>query len=201
MADPLETPCRPHPRPHPPLPGLHRCRQRQPHRRARPVLRLPRPQRRRQIHHHQDAHRPARPHIRLHLTSSARTSPATPSSSSARSASSPKASRSSAASPRPSTSPSSAACTASTPTTTRQRSEELLDFMSLTRESKKLVTDYSHGMQKKLALAAAVIHGPKVLFLDEPFEGVDAIAARHPQIHAPGHDRPRRNHLPHLARA
>src|SRR6185295_13610268 len=40
-----------------------------------------------------------------------------------------------------------------------------------------LVTDYSHGMQKKLAMAAAVIHGPKVLFLDEPFEGVDAIAA------------------------
>src|SRR5713226_7463790 len=37
--------------------------------------------------------------------------------------------------------------------------------------------DYSHGMQKKLALAAAVIHGPKILFLDEPFEGVDAIAA------------------------
>ncbi len=32
-------------------------------------------------------------------------------------------------------------------------------------------------MQKKLALAAAVIHGPKVLFLDEPFEGVDAIAS------------------------
>jgi ABC-2 type transport system ATP-binding protein len=32
-------------------------------------------------------------------------------------------------------------------------------------------------MQKKLAMAAAVIHGPKVLFLDEPFEGVDAIAA------------------------
>ena len=32
-------------------------------------------------------------------------------------------------------------------------------------------------MQKKLALAAAVIHGPKVLFLDEPFEGVDALAA------------------------
>ena len=40
-----------------------------------------------------------------------------------------------------------------------------------------MVTDYSHGMQKKLALAAAVIHGPRVLFLDEPFEGVDAIAA------------------------
>ncbi len=62
-------------------------------------------------------------------------------------------------------------------TTTKQRSEELLDFMSLTPDSKKLVTDFSHGMQKKLALAAAVIHGPKVLFLDEPFEGVDAIAS------------------------
>jgi ABC-2 type transport system ATP-binding protein len=61
--------------------------------------------------------------------------------------------------------------------TTAQRSEELLDFMSLAGESKKLITDFSHGMQKKLALAAAVIHGPKILFLDEPFEGVDAIAA------------------------
>lgn len=61
--------------------------------------------------------------------------------------------------------------------TTRQRTEELLEFMSLTRDPKKLISDYSHGMQKKLALAAAVIHGPKVLFLDEPFEGVDAVAA------------------------
>jgi ABC-2 type transport system ATP-binding protein len=61
--------------------------------------------------------------------------------------------------------------------TTNHRTEELLDFMHLADESRKLVTDFSHGMQKKLALAAAVIHGPKVLFLDEPFEGVDAIAA------------------------
>jgi ABC-2 type transport system ATP-binding protein len=61
--------------------------------------------------------------------------------------------------------------------TTNQRTEELLEFMQLANETKKLVTDFSHGMQKKLALAAAVIHGPKVLFLDEPFEGVDAIAA------------------------
>jgi len=61
--------------------------------------------------------------------------------------------------------------------TTAERTEELLDFMSLAGENKKLITDFSHGMQKKLALAAAVIHGPKILFLDEPFEGVDAIAA------------------------
>ena len=61
--------------------------------------------------------------------------------------------------------------------TTTQRTAELLEFMGLANEQKKLIADYSHGMGKKLALAAAVIHGPKVLFLDEPFEGVDAIAA------------------------
>jgi len=61
--------------------------------------------------------------------------------------------------------------------TTAQRTEELLEFMQLANQGRKLVTDFSHGMQKKLSLAAAVIHGPKVLFLDEPFEGVDAIAA------------------------
>lgn len=61
--------------------------------------------------------------------------------------------------------------------TTRQRTEELLQFMDLASDRRKLITDFSHGMQKKLALAAAVIHAPSVLFLDEPFEGVDAIAA------------------------
>jgi ABC-2 type transport system ATP-binding protein len=61
--------------------------------------------------------------------------------------------------------------------TTNLRTQELLEFMNLAQERKKLITDFSHGMQKKLALAAAVIHGPKVLFLDEPFEGVDALAA------------------------
>lgn len=61
--------------------------------------------------------------------------------------------------------------------TVNRRTEELLEFMQLANERRKLITDFSHGMQKKLALAAAVIHGPRVLFLDEPFEGVDAIAA------------------------
>jgi ABC-2 type transport system ATP-binding protein len=61
--------------------------------------------------------------------------------------------------------------------TTAARTTELLEFMSLAGETKKLITDFSHGMQKKLALAAAVIHGPRILFLDEPFEGVDAIAS------------------------
>src|ERR1700734_2962009 len=61
--------------------------------------------------------------------------------------------------------------------TTANRTTELLEFMGLANETRKLITDFSHGMQKKLALAAAVIHGPKILFLDEPFEGVDAIAS------------------------
>jgi ABC-2 type transport system ATP-binding protein len=61
--------------------------------------------------------------------------------------------------------------------TAAERTDELLEFMSLADRPKTLIVDYSHGMKKKLALAAAVIHGPKVLFLDEPFEGVDAIAA------------------------
>jgi len=61
--------------------------------------------------------------------------------------------------------------------TTNSRTDELLDFMDLGCNPNKLISNFSHGMQKKLALAAAVIHGPKVLFLDEPFEGVDAIAS------------------------
>jgi ABC-2 type transport system ATP-binding protein len=61
--------------------------------------------------------------------------------------------------------------------TAGKRTAELLDFMQLADQPRALVTDYSHGMQKKLAMAGAVIHGPRVLFLDEPFEGVDAIAS------------------------
>ncbi len=61
--------------------------------------------------------------------------------------------------------------------TAAKRAAELLDFMQLSDQPKKLIADYSHGMQKKLAMAAAVIHTPKILFLDEPFEGVDAIAS------------------------
>jgi ABC-2 type transport system ATP-binding protein len=58
------------------------------------------------------------------------------------------------------------------------RSRELLDLMELAGEPRKLVVEYSHGMKKKLALACALIHRPEILFLDEPFEGVDAIASR-----------------------
>jgi len=58
------------------------------------------------------------------------------------------------------------------------RRNELLDILDLTGDAGKLVADYSSGMRKKVALAAAIIHRPEVLFLDEPFEGVDAVSAR-----------------------
>ncbi|MFN2548226.1 MAG: ABC transporter ATP-binding protein [Myxococcales bacterium] len=57
-----------------------------------------------------------------------------------------------------------------------RRADELLEAMELAGDARKLVADYSFGMRKKLALAAALIHGPELLFLDEPFEGIDAVA-------------------------
>ena len=58
------------------------------------------------------------------------------------------------------------------------RAAELLAVMSLEGSASELVADYSHGMRKKISLAAALLPAPKLLFLDEPFEGVDAISAR-----------------------
>lgn len=60
----------------------------------------------------------------------------------------------------------------------RQRRRELIELLDLEEDQGRLIRDYSRGMRKKIALAAAVIHAPPVLFLDEPFEGVDAISAR-----------------------
>ena len=64
------------------------------------------------------------------------------------------------------------------PATVRERCGELLTMMGLENEEKKLTVEYSHGMKKKLALAAALLPGPDLLFLDEPFEGVDAVSSR-----------------------
>jgi len=61
--------------------------------------------------------------------------------------------------------------------TIRERIGELLALLGLEGEEKKLSLEYSHGMKKKLALAAALIANPDLLFLDEPFEGVDAITS------------------------
>ena len=58
------------------------------------------------------------------------------------------------------------------------RRAELLHMLDLESAGSKLIGDYSRGMRKKIALGAAIIHKPPVLFLDEPFEGVDAVSAR-----------------------
>jgi ABC-2 type transport system ATP-binding protein len=57
-----------------------------------------------------------------------------------------------------------------------RRADELLAALELVPDAGKLVQEYSHGMKKKLALGCALIHGPELLFLDEPFEGIDAVA-------------------------
>jgi ABC-2 type transport system ATP-binding protein len=62
--------------------------------------------------------------------------------------------------------------------TTAARSKDLLDLMDLQAAANTLVTDFSHGMRKKLSLAAALLPAPRLLFLDEPFEGIDAVASR-----------------------
>ena len=62
--------------------------------------------------------------------------------------------------------------------TIRGRIDELLPLLGLENEEKKLTLEYSHGMKKKLALAAALLPNPDLLFLDEPFEGVDAVTSR-----------------------
>lgn len=62
--------------------------------------------------------------------------------------------------------------------TIRGRIDELLSLLDLEGEEKKLAMEYSHGMKKKLALAAALLPNPDLLFLDEPFEGVDAVTSR-----------------------
>ncbi len=59
-----------------------------------------------------------------------------------------------------------------------RRSEDLLTVLTLADDADKLIVDYSVGMRKKIALAAALIHRPQVLFLDEPFEGIDPISSR-----------------------
>jgi ABC-2 type transport system ATP-binding protein len=62
--------------------------------------------------------------------------------------------------------------------TARSRATDLLGLMELKSAGGTLVADFSHGMRKKLSLAAALLPGPRLLFLDEPFEGIDAVASR-----------------------
>jgi ABC-2 type transport system ATP-binding protein len=60
----------------------------------------------------------------------------------------------------------------------RRRTDSLLDLMEMSDAGGKLIVDFSMGMKKKVALAGALIHEPRVLFLDEPFNGIDPLSAR-----------------------
>jgi ABC-2 type transport system ATP-binding protein len=62
--------------------------------------------------------------------------------------------------------------------TTRARATELLDLMQMSDDRDRMLVDNSMGMRKKTLLACALIHGPRVLFLDEPFNGIDAITTQ-----------------------
>jgi ABC-2 type transport system ATP-binding protein len=64
------------------------------------------------------------------------------------------------------------------PEVVAERSAELFDTLQLATDADRQIAGYSHGMRKKTALAAAVLHRPRLLLLDEPFEGVDPLSAR-----------------------
>ena len=65
-----------------------------------------------------------------------------------------------------------------TRTETERRAEELLVYLDLWQGRHTYVDEASSGMRKKCALAAALLHNPQVLFLDEPFEGIDPVSSR-----------------------
>ena len=60
----------------------------------------------------------------------------------------------------------------------RERSAELMELFELSGNTRKLINEYSKGMRKRVAMAAALIHRPQLYLMDEPFEGVDAVGAR-----------------------
>jgi ABC-2 type transport system ATP-binding protein len=64
------------------------------------------------------------------------------------------------------------------PATVERRRDDLLVALDLIALGRTLVTDFSAGMTKKIALACALVHAPRVLVLDEPFEAVDPISAK-----------------------
>jgi ABC-2 type transport system ATP-binding protein len=64
------------------------------------------------------------------------------------------------------------------PTLARERTRELLALFEMDGHDQKLIAEYSKGMRKRVAMAAALIHSPQLFLLDEPFEGVDAVGAR-----------------------
>jgi ABC-2 type transport system ATP-binding protein len=63
-------------------------------------------------------------------------------------------------------------------TVARERARELMELFELDSKSRKVIGEYSKGMRKRVAMAASLIHRPRLFLMDEPFEGVDAVGAR-----------------------
>jgi ABC-2 type transport system ATP-binding protein len=63
-------------------------------------------------------------------------------------------------------------------TVARERAGELMALFELQGNERKLISEYSKGMRKRVAMAAALVHRPELYLMDEPFEGVDAVGAR-----------------------
>jgi ABC-2 type transport system ATP-binding protein len=64
------------------------------------------------------------------------------------------------------------------PDVVRARSDEMFDVLEITNDADRPIAGYSHGMRKKTALIAALLHRPRLVMLDEPFEGVDPVSTR-----------------------
>ena len=64
------------------------------------------------------------------------------------------------------------------PTTKKNRIEEYLDAFDLENRENEMISGYSHGMQQKIAIIAALLHKPKLLIMDEPLSGLDPKSAR-----------------------
>jgi ABC-2 type transport system ATP-binding protein len=64
------------------------------------------------------------------------------------------------------------------PSEVRRRADQLVDVLGFGPHADELVADYSTGMRKKIGLGAALLHAPRILFLDEPFESVDPVSVR-----------------------
>ena len=192
-------------RPDPPLRRLHRRRPGLLRGGAGGDLRLPGRQRRRQVHHHPHADRPAGAHRAAGPGWPATTSPPSRTGSRSRSATCRRSSRSTSTCRWRRTCSSSAPPTAWTGRPLRPRAGELLERVGLVAQHDATTGDLPGGQRQRLALACALLHRPGIVFLDEPTAGVDPVARRAfwdliRELARGGHHRLRHHPLPRRGR-